>query len=57
MQVYPWVGMIAWRRTWQLSPVLLPGESQGWRSLVGYSPWGLTEADATEETEHAFMHE
>ena len=57
MQVYPWVGMIAWRRMWQLSPVLLPGESQEWRSLVGYSPWGRTEADTTEETEHACMHE
>ena len=29
-----------WRRKWQPPPVLLPGESQGGRSLVGYSPWG-----------------
>ena len=29
-----------WRRQWQLSPVLLPGKSHGWRSLVGRSPWG-----------------
>ena len=28
------------RRQWHLTPVLLPGESHGWRSLVGYSPWG-----------------
>ena len=28
------------RRKWQPAPVLLPGESHGWRSLVGYSPWG-----------------
>ena len=28
-----------WRRKWQSSPVLLPGKSQGQRSLVGYSPW------------------
>ena len=28
------------RRKWQLTPVFLPGESHGWRSLVGYSPWG-----------------
>ena len=30
----------AWRRKWQPTPVLLPGESHGQRSLVGYSPWG-----------------
>ena len=29
-----------WRRTWQPSPVFLPGESQGWGSLEGCSPWG-----------------
>ena len=29
-----------WRRQWQPTPVLLPGKSYGWRSLVGYSPWG-----------------
>ena len=32
---------IPWRRAWQSSPVFLPGESHGQRSLVGYSPWGL----------------
>ena len=29
-----------WRRQWHPTPVLVPGKSQGWRSLVGYSPWG-----------------
>ena len=29
-----------WRRQWQPTPVLLPGKSHGWRSLVSYSPWG-----------------
>ena len=29
-----------WRRKWQPTPVLLPGESHGQRSLVGHSPWG-----------------
>ena len=29
-----------WRRKWQPTPVFLPGESQGQRSLAGYSPWG-----------------
>ena len=37
-----------WRRKWQSTPVFLPGESQGWGSLVGCSPWGREESDATE---------
>ena len=37
-----------WRRKWQPTPVSLPGESHGWRSLVGYSPWGYKESDMTE---------
>ena len=37
-----------WRRKWQPSPVFLPGESQGWRSLVGCRLWGRTESDTTE---------
>ena len=45
---HPWVGKIPWRRKWQPTPVLLPGESHGWRSLVGYSPWGCKESDMTE---------
>ena len=32
------------------TPVFLPGESHGWRSLVGCSPWGRTELDTTETT-------
>ena len=30
-----------WRREWLPTPVFFPGEVHGWRSLVGYSPWGL----------------
>ena len=37
-----------WRRKWQATPVFLPGKSHGWRSLVGYSPWGWKESDMTE---------
>ena len=33
---------------WQPTPVLLPGKSHGWRSPVGYSPWGRRESDMTE---------
>ena len=36
----PWVGKIPWRGRWQPTPVFLPGESHGQRSLVGYSPQG-----------------
>ena len=35
-----WVRKIPWKRgIWQPTPVFLPGESHGQRSLVGYSPW------------------
>ena len=34
----PWVGKIPWRRGWQSTPVFLPGEPHGLRSLVGYGP-------------------
>ena len=37
-----------WRRKWQPTPVFLPGESQGRRSLVGCHLWGRTESDTTE---------
>ena len=42
-------------RKWQLTPVFLPGETHGWRSLVGYSPWGCKESDMT-ELHHFFSH-
>ena len=44
----PWVGKVIWRRKCQSTPVSLPGESHGQRTLVGYSPWGRKELDATE---------
>ena len=39
-----------WRRKWQCTPVFLPGESQGQRSLVGCCLWVHTESDTTEAT-------
>ena len=39
-----------WRRKWQPTPVFLPGESQGWGSLMGCCLWGRTELDMTEVT-------
>ena len=41
----PGAGKIPWRRAWQLTPVFLPGESYGQRSLAGYSPQGHKESD------------
>ena len=42
--------LISRRRQWHPTPVLLPGKSHGWRSLVGCCPWGHTESDTTEVT-------
>ena len=58
----PWVGKIPWSRAWQPTPVFLPGDSHGQRSLAGYSPWGCKESDTTEATwqthgTHAFQAE
>jgi len=39
-----------WRRKWQPTPVFLPGESQGWGSLMGCRLWGHTVSDTTEVT-------
>ena len=45
---------IQWRRQWHPTPVLLPGKSHGWRSLVGYTPWGRKESDTTERLHFHF---
>ena len=50
----PWVGKIPWRRKWQPTPVFLPGESHGERSLVGYSPRGRKESDTAEQLHFHF---
>ena len=44
------------RRQWQPTPVFLPRECRGQRSLVGCCPWDRTESDTTEATQHACMH-
>ena len=46
--------LIYQRRQWQPTPVLLPGKSHGWRSLVGCSPWGRKELDMTEQLHFHF---
>ena len=50
---YPSLALVG-RRQWQPTPVLLPGESHRWRSLVGYSPWGREESDTTEQLHFHF---
>ena len=47
-QVNSWVGKILWRREQQPTPVFLPREFGGQRSLAGYSPWDHKETDTTE---------
>ena len=46
--------LISWRRQWHPTPVLLPGKSHGWRSLLCCSPWGLEESDMTERLHFHF---
>ena len=45
---HPWIRTIPWRKKWLPSPVFLPGEFDGQKSLVGCSPWGRKELDMTE---------
>ena len=52
----PWVRKIPWRRKWKPTPVFLPGESHGWRSLVGYSTQGCKESDTTERLHFTSFH-
>ena len=44
----------SWRRQWHPTPILMPGQSHGRRSLVGYSPWGLEESNRTEQLHFHF---
>ena len=50
-----WLMLRDRRRQWHPTPVLLPGKSHGWRSLVGCSPWGHTESDTTERLHFDFL--
>ena len=52
---YLWVGKMPWRREWVPTPVFLPGEFYGQRSLVGYSPWGCKQSDSTEQLTFSFF--
>ena len=52
-----WVGKIPWKREWQPTPIFLPGECYGQRSLAGYSPQGHIELDTTETTQHTHTYQ
>ena len=45
--IWPLPPFVNQRRRWHPTPVLLPGKSHGWRSVVGCSPWGREESDTT----------
>ena len=51
-----WIRKIPWRKNWQPTPVFLPGEFHGQRSLAGYSPWDCKESDTTEWLTHTHIH-
>ena len=53
---YQEVVRLTWKREWQPTPVCLPGEFQGQRNLVGYSPWSHKELDTTEWITHTHTH-
>ena len=53
----PWFGKISWRTEWQPTPVFLPGELYGQRSLKGYNPWGPKKSDMTEQLSLHFIWE
>ena len=48
------ISAVMGRRKWQPTTVFLPGESRGWRSLVGCSPWGCWESDTTDRLHFRF---
>ena len=51
----PWVRKMPWRRDWLTTPIFLPGEVHGQRSLAGYNPWCCKELDTTERLTLSFF--
>ena len=52
--LYIYIIIYNWRRKWQPTPVFLPGESKGQKSLAGHGPWGHGDSDTTEPTKHTW---
>ena len=57
LDLIPGVGRSPWRREWTPTPVFLPGEFHGQRSLAGYSPWGPQKSDTTERLTLSMAHQ
>ena len=55
-RLHPWVRKMPWRRAWHPTPVSLPGEPQGQRSLAGCSPWGCRESGMAKHTPVSGRH-
>ena len=55
-QFSSWVGKISWRRTWQPTPIFLPGESHEQRILAGYGPWGCRESHKDTHNIQEYTH-
>ena len=55
MRLISGFGKIPWRRTWQPTLIVLPGESHGQRRLADYSPQGRNELNMTEVTSHTIF--
>ena len=53
---HPWVANIPWKRDKLPTPVFLPGEFHGQRSLAGYSPQGLKQLNMTEHQNTSKLH-
>ena len=52
----PWIRKIPWRREWQPTLVILPGQFHGQRSPVGYSSWDHKDSDTTEQLTLSLSH-
>ena len=46
----------SWKREKLATPIFLPGNSHGQRSLMGYSPWGRKESDMSEQLTHTYYY-
>ena len=49
-----WVKKFSWRRKWRLTPVFLPAEYHGEKSLAGYSPWDHKVSDTAKRLTLSF---
>ena len=51
----PWVRKDPWSKTWQLTPIFLPGKFHGQKNLVGYHPWGAKIQTVPSERTHTHI--